>query len=297
MISIINIDSKIPNIALKKVEKYYLDMGEDIEWDSPLMASVSDKTYVSCVFTENRHLCDEWEGRAEIGGSGYSLSIELPPEIDAVKPRINYGFTTRGCIRKCHFCIVPEKEGSVHAVGDVYDLWDGTSKKVVIMDNNILALPDHFMMISGQLKGEGLSVDFNQGLDHRLIDNTIAKELISLRHTHEIRFAYDDVRYKTSVLKSLGILRENGLKDWQSRWYVYVGVDDTYDTVYERMAILHEQKQMCYVMRDRQVHKKPEFVLLAKWGNHLGAFKYDLDWLVGNYKEMAMYKNVHEAHA
>jgi len=295
MISIIDIDSTIPNLALKKVEKYYSDMGEDVVWNNQLMASVSDKTYVSCIFTENKWECGEWEGRADIGGSGYSLTAELPPEIDVVKPRINIGFTTRGCIRKCEFCIVPEKEGGVRIEDDIYGIWDGESRALTLLDNNILALPDHFSLIASQLKKEKLSVDFNQGLDHRLVDDGIAKELLSLRHTAEIRFAYDYPSYKSSVLKCIKTMRKHGLKDWGSRWYVYVSESDTYDTVYERMAVLHEQKQMCYVMRDRLIHKKPEFILLAKWGNHLGAFKYDLDWLVDNYKEMTMYKNVYEA--
>ena len=111
MILIIDIDSRIPNLALKKVELYYTRLGEKVAWNMPIYAAIADKVYVSCVFSKNRHLAEEWEGRAEIGGSGYSLSKELPPEIEAVRPKINFGFTTRGCIRNCPFCIVPEKEG------------------------------------------------------------------------------------------------------------------------------------------------------------------------------------------
>ena len=124
-ILLINIDSTKPNLALKKIEKYYKDKGNDVVWDFPLMASTVDKIYVSAIYTWNKDMCKEWEGRAEIGGSGYDLKKKLPPEIDKVKPKINWGFTTRGCIRKCPFCIVSEKEGDVNVVGDIYDIWNG----------------------------------------------------------------------------------------------------------------------------------------------------------------------------
>ena len=106
-ILIINIDSKkIPNLALKKIEKYHLDKGDEVMWDMPLFAHLSDKIYVSCVFEKNKKQCETWGTRAEIGGSGYDINSKLPEEIENIKPRINLGFTSRGCIRNCKFCIV-----------------------------------------------------------------------------------------------------------------------------------------------------------------------------------------------
>lgn len=54
IILLINIDSVIPNYALHKVERYYLDRGHEVVWDMPLFASSADKIYVSCVFKENK---------------------------------------------------------------------------------------------------------------------------------------------------------------------------------------------------------------------------------------------------
>lgn len=289
-ILLIDIDSKIPNLALKKVEKYHLDKGDNVTWNNPLDRIIADKIYVSCIFPENKSKCCEWEGIAEMGGSGYDIKKTLPQEIDKIKPKINWGFTTRGCIRKCYFCLVPEKEGYIHAVGDIYDIWDGKSKEIVIMDNNILALPQHFMKIAGQLKKEKLKVDFNQGLDHRLLTPEICTELLSLKHIQEIRFAYDDIRYKPTVLKALKMLKETGLKDWKTRWYVYCGESDTYETVYERMYLLWKHKQGVYVMRDKKVCKKPEFVALASWGNVMGVFKKDLNELLEKSERLKRYK-------
>lgn len=286
---LVNIDSTIPNLALKKIERYYLDRGSEVLWDMPIMAELADKVYVSCIFPRNKQRAISIHPKAVIGGSGYDLHIKLPPEIEAMKPKINWGFTTRGCIRKCPFCFVPEMEGYIHIVGDIYDLWDGKSKELYLMDNNILAIPAHFREICKQLRKENLRVDFNQGLDHRLLTQELWLELLSLKHIHEIRFAFDDMAYKNTVLRALEIMVDNGLKDWKTRWYVYVGVEDTFETVYERLNILKQYKQHAYLMRDEKVHDEPMFIALATWAGLQGAFKMDLPRLLNENRRFKLY--------
>ncbi len=179
-VMLINIDSSIPNLALEKIAMFHQLKGDDVYWDIPLIKA--DKTYVSCVFDYNRYKCRDWEHKdgVSIGGSGYSLTPTLPPEIDSMKPKINFGFTTRGCIRKCTFCIVPKKEGSIRIIGDIYDFWDGHTKLLTVMDNNILAVPEHFKKIIEQVRDNDLTVDFNQGLYCRLLKEDLCRELLSL---------------------------------------------------------------------------------------------------------------------
>lgn len=287
---LINIDSTIPNLALKKIELYHQLLNDEIYYDMPIMINLVDKIYVSCIFPENKHKCDIYQHKALIGGTGYDLHIKLPLEIDCMKPKINWGFTTRGCIRKCHFCFVPEKEGYIHVVGDIYDIWDGKSKKLYIMDNNILALPEHFKTICNQLRHENLKVDFNQGLDHRLLTEEIWYELNTLKHINKIRFAFDDIVYKKSALRALDLMKSNGVKDWQTRWYVYVGKKDNFDTVYERLSILQKYKQHAYLMRDKLIYNKPEFIALAQWCNAAGAFQMNLGTLLNESERMKHYK-------
>ena len=57
---LVNIDSKIPNLALAKIEKYHQDRGDNILWDLPIYKSIADMIYVSCLFTWNRSACLEW---------------------------------------------------------------------------------------------------------------------------------------------------------------------------------------------------------------------------------------------
>jgi hypothetical protein len=260
---LIDIDSSIPNLALKKIEIYHKDKGDNVIIDIPLMAYKADKVYVSCIFKKNKKQAQEYEmyDHALIGGSGYSLDIKLPNEIEKIKPRINYGFTTRGCIRKCGFCIVPKKEGYVHIVGDLLDLWDGESPHITVMDNNILALPEHFIKVCEQAKANKIKVDFNQGLDHRLLTPELAKVMKQTPH-FEYRFAYDNPSMKDSVEKAVDILKMQGIK--RGIWYVLVGYNT--DILEDLMRLEHLRKlgQRCYVMRYK---KKPEYIGLANWGN------------------------------
>ncbi len=84
---LIDIDSKIPNLALKKIEKYYQDRQDTVHWNLPIMANWADVIYVSCVFTWNRDKCREWETypQAWIGGSGYDLDMTLQEDIERVR--------------------------------------------------------------------------------------------------------------------------------------------------------------------------------------------------------------------
>ena len=55
------------------------------------------------------------------GGPALSLKMVLPSVIEYYPPdydlysfqEYSMGFSTRGCPRKCEFCIVPEKEGMI----------------------------------------------------------------------------------------------------------------------------------------------------------------------------------------
>lgn len=271
-ILIIDIDSKIPNYALAKIDKYHRDKGDSVTWNMPLMRYTAGKIYVSCVFTKNKQLCDEWENQTNvmIGGSGYDLTVKLPPEIDIIKPRINTGFTTRGCIRKCSFCIVPEKEGGVHVVGDLLDLWDGKTKDIVLMDNNILALPEHFKMICKQARNNKLRLDFNQGLDHRLLTDELCGELKSISHV-EYRFSFDNPSMYKSVDKAIRMLKTNGIK--RSTWFVLVGFNTAYDEDISRLEYLKKQGQSVFVQRYETCYWKPEYIQMARWANQHGIFK------------------------
>ena len=142
---LIDIDSKIPNLALMKISAYHKKKCDIVGFD----ISDPDKVYCSVIFKKNRGQAiglKTFYPNAEfnIGGCGYSLDNKLPDYIEYIKPdydlypsTYSQGYTTRGCIRKCDFCIVPEKEGKIKEVQHPEEFHAGEFDTCMIMDNNL----------------------------------------------------------------------------------------------------------------------------------------------------------------
>lgn len=263
-IAIINIDSKrIPNLALAKIEKYHKDRGDKL-----VDLDKADKVYVSCVFAINKDECELYKQdiRCIIGGSGYDIYTKLPREIEDVKSRINLGFTTRGCIRNCKFCIVPKKEGRIRVTNNLLDLWDGKSKDIVLLDNNILALPEHFKLICKQARDNKIRLDFNQGLDCRLLTHDIINDLNTIR-TANLHFAWDDLKYEKSVRNAIDLMNEK-----RCTWLVLTGFNTTLEEDLYRVEYLRSRNQVAYIMRYNN-SKRKNLIPLSRWVNNRSWFR------------------------
>jgi hypothetical protein len=268
---IIDIDSKIKNYALAKVEKYHLDNGDEVVWNMPLYRHQADKVYVSCIFEKNKPECFDYEDdpKCLIGGSGYDLSVKLPDEIEQVKPRINLGFTTRGCIRNCEFCIVPQKEGKIKIVSDLLGLWDGKSKDITLLDNNILAVPNHFGAVCKQARENNIRLDFNQGLDSKLLNQKVIDELKTIRH-QELHFAWDNPDDYYEVKKAIDLLQNNNIN--RCTWLVLAGFNTDFTEDLNRVNYLKSRNQNCYLMRYNGI-TTPELTRLSRWINNRSWFQ------------------------
>jgi len=277
-IAIIDIDSKIENIALLKCEKYHKDRGDVVVWNNELYAScVADKIYVSCIFTCNHEQAEFWDNydNALVGGTGYDFmedskgniikihDTKLPQKIEDIEIHNNWGFTTRGCNRNCPFCLVPRKEGKLKRVGGIYKFWDRKSKKITVMDNNLLADLEWFFHITDQIIKHNLKVDFNQGLDIRLLTNAVAERLKQIK-TSRIRFAFDDMVLKPIVLDKIKIL--NKYKIW-GLWYVMVGYDVNVpiESDIERVNILVKHNQRAFIQRHKNGSHDKRYIALSQW--------------------------------
>ena len=240
---LLDIDGRLPNIALHKLALYHEGRGDEVVWNMPLYLNQADKVYASAILTKSRPKVENLIGlRPDViaGGTGTWGFIDPPPrlpaEVEAIKARINYGFTTRGCIRHCPFCLVPQVEGRIRAVGDINDIWDGKAKSVTLFDNNILALPDHFEMIIGQLVGANLGVDFNQSLDIRLLTDRAAR-LLKRVTMRRLRFAFDDPDMADVIEEKVALVRKTGLNK-DVFFYVLVGFNTTFEEDLARLNLL-----------------------------------------------------------
>jgi hypothetical protein len=265
---LVNIDSeKMPNLALEKIRMFHTQEGDEVTdnvgWEPNFDAQTADMIYVSCIFTKNSYKCEEWTqfDNVLIGGSGYDLQSVLPSYIAAMKPKLNFGFTLRGCIRECEFCVVPQKEGKLRIVGSIYDIWDGVADKIVLMDNNILAHRDHFCKTAVEIVKNKLKIDFNQGLDYRLLTDNICIYLKAMRR-EQYKFAFDHPSEKGAVNDAVDMLYSFGIK--ANTWYVLVGFDSTLHEDFERVAFLRSKGERPFVMRYADEYK---YIPLAIWIN------------------------------
>ncbi|MBA7592424.1 hypothetical protein ES708_34607 [subsurface metagenome] len=145
------------------------------------------------------------------------------------------GFTSRGCPRGCPWCIVPVKEGNITPNARIYEFWDRQHKRIILLDNNLLAAPN-WRQTLGDLTAEGLEVDFNQGLDIRLVNEENADYLKRVK-AKQLRFAYDDLSYEPQLRRGIELLLEKGIRPRKLSFYVLIGFPGD-DTAIERMKLL-----------------------------------------------------------
>ncbi|MDI6857244.1 MAG: hypothetical protein QME71_02890 [Dehalococcoidia bacterium] len=157
-------------------------------------------------------------------------------------------FGTRGCIRKCAFCAVPRLEGKTWGPAEeIRDLVYPEHRKVVLWDNNILGVPN-WRDIVEELQELDVEVDFNQGLDARLIDEDVARELAKLR-IRPIRMAYDIPNEKKALERAIPALEAAGFKRRRMVVYTLYNFTDTPADFLSRVVDLLSWGVVCYPMR------------------------------------------------
>lgn len=246
-----------------------------MKWFDPLHNW--DIVYSSKIFNFTPEYDYPIKGKYIQGGSGYSLEKKLSKDIESIYPDYSLygydyamGFTTRGCIRNCDFCIVPEKEGKIKAVADIYNFWDG-QEKLMLLDNNLTAHPKQFKRTLQHLIKEKIKTDFNQGLDIRLITPEKARLLSKVKLWKQIHFAWDFPGIEKQVLEGIKILTNNGVRPYKLMFYVLIGFNTTPEQDLYRVEKLRELKVDPFVMPfDKSDSYQRKF---ARWVNHKAIFK------------------------
>ena len=276
-VGLYNVDSTIPNLALMKISAHHKSIGDEVDWClSPIEALTFDKVYGSQIFTDS----ERWGApNLEMGGSGYDKLKKLPQEIYDIDPdytiypdyKDSMGFTTRGCVRNCDFCFVPEMEGRIRRDFSLERMYRGGN--LFLLDNNILGIKGAFEETLEFCKNNKCKVEFNQGLDVRLMSEENTKLFLdNKRYILKPKFAFDDIKYLPAVEL---FCKRIGNKCSRMLWYVYA--DENWESALERCLILKRFNQKPYVMRNKRIAKDKKYVVLAHWCNNVvgGFWKHD----------------------
>lgn len=279
-IGLIDVDGhNFPNLALMKISAYHKALGHYVEWINYF--NDYDIVYKSKVFTFSKDDNHKINSKQIIyGGTGYSVKSQLPKEIDTMYPDYSiypkykraYGFLTRGCIRNCSWCIVPAKEGVIKPYWDIERILQGR-KEAVLMDNNVLAHPFGLRQIEKIIKLK-CRVDFNQGLDSRLVTDEIAQMLTKVKWIRYMRFACDHISQVDPLVKTLEMLNKYGFKN--RNVFVYTLIKDIEESE-KRVSILKKLgvNPFAQPFRDfnnntESTHEQKRF---ARYVNHKAIFK------------------------
>ena len=295
-----------PNLALMKISGYYKNKGDNVEliddysainkYDKVFMSKVFDFTNIPIDINEYKNL--------EVGGTGF-FGIDapnLPYEIEhhmpdyslydtyiekeisrGVKPSVysdfkdgSIGFITRGCFRKCEFCVNRKYDKPIkHA--DIEEFLNEDRELIYLWDDNFLAYPKWKDELE-KIKATGKRFQFRQGLDIRLINHEKAEMLSNMKYYGDYIFAFDHIKDKDIIEKNLKIWRTYCKKT--TKLYVLCAYDsqDVNDVinVFERIIILMKYGCIPYIMRYKDYENsemRGMYITLARWCNQPSMFK------------------------
>lgn len=197
----------------------------------------------------------------ELTGECLGLTIS-----EKQKRNTAYGFLTRGCPRGCSFCHVKDKEGRCSKkVADLKDFWSG-QKNIVLSDPNFFACKD-WEELSGQLIDSGSYIDFNQGIDVRLMTDKKIEHLNEMK-IKEIHMAWDNP--EEDLRENFKRFSELFKRKCASQKIVYVLVnyDSTIEQDLYRIYTLRELGYDPYIMIYNKKNADRVYKDMARWVNN-----------------------------
>lgn len=189
------------------------------------------------------------------------------------------GFTTRGCIRGCSFCVNKNyRQCLKHS--PVSEFLDPERKYICCLDDNVLSCRD-WKAIFAELNSTGKRFQFKQGMDERLLTDEKCEVVFNSNWIGDYIFAFDNIKDRRIIVKKLDLIRKH--TDKIPKFYVFCGYNhddpDTYPIdfwakdirdLFERIKILIEHNCLPYVMRYKGYEKSPfkgMYVTIARWAN------------------------------
>ena len=204
-----------------------------------------------------------------------------------------FGYASRGCIRKCHFCGVPKLEGAQKEMPPLTQLVEGVSsrygekKDLILMDNNITA-SSRYKEVMAEIRDLGFipgavlerggkrlkrRVDFNQGVDARILAKSpmYLKEMATVCIS-PLRIAFDHIGVRKVYETSVRMAAENGITSLSN--YMLYNFKDTPVDLYRRMKLNIELNEKLgiriwsFPMRYQPVTLKDRSHIGEKWNRY-----------------------------
>ncbi len=157
-------------------------------------------------------------------------------------------FASRGCNNNCIYCAVSKLEGKINSERTSIQkyIWPSHTK-VFFFDNNILAMR-YWKDIFKEIIKLGLNVDFNQGLDARLLSDEAATLLSKMKKKY-IRLAYDIPSQSQHVKRAIKVLHKKGVYKRAILVYALYNFTDSPNDFFPRVKKILEWGAVCYPMR------------------------------------------------
>lgn len=285
---------RFPNLVSMKISSFHKRAGDDVKLLTNYNTDGFDKVYLSKVFTDTEVPGEILEDpKVSYGGTGffYDKAPPLPNEIEhefpdyhlydewvATKIKEGYkpdefkyytdysiGFLTRGCFRKCDFCVNKRYDRCVpHS--PLSEFFDPERKKICFLDDNFFACPGWKDLIQPVLQ-TGKRFQFKQGLDERLLTEDKVKSMTIWKYDGAFIFAFDNIVDRDIIVDKLKLFRD--LYPNQKKhltFYVLCGFDrkDAYDEAFwandvadtfERIRILQQYDAAPYIMRFQKCYE------------------------------------------
>lgn len=323
---------RFPNLVCMKLSGYYKGLGNEVVLKTDYEGLGNfERVYLSKVFTDTQVPEEILEiENLEYGGTGfyYDKAPKLPEKVehhmpdyhlydgwvqeklDAGAKRSEYrfyldysiGFLTRGCFRKCQFC-VNKNYDRVYTHSPLEEFLEPERKRICLLDDNFFGHPVWQEMLDA-LKDTGKPFQFRQGLDERLLDDRKCRALFSGKYDDSYSFAFDNIEDAGMIEQKLILARQ--YTNAFLRFYCFCGFDrqgvwdrgfwaeDIFDLL-KRIEILMKYRCLPYVMRFSRYMESPfrgVYVSIARWANQPSLFKKKSlrEFAEANGRQSARYK-------
>lgn len=187
------------------------------------------------------------------------------------------GFITRGCFRKCQFC-VNKKFDHVFPHSPLDEFYDASRKKLCFLDDNFLGCPNWKSMLT-EIIATNKPFKFMQGLDERILTEAKAEMLFNANYDGDYIFAFDNISDYDLIHKKLEIINKYNTKNKRVKFYVLVGFESVdakdIENAFKRIALLLQYNCLPYIMRYMGKGHAPWqhseyrtlYITLARWCN------------------------------